>query len=149
MGATIETNTGYLRPLRNIAVAAVALLAVGYSQSATAVGHSHVVVARDSSNGKTVRVSVGDQLDLILASSYWKVDPSSSPAVLRQDGDTTYLAPPSGCPPTSGDGCVPEQTTFTAMARGTVVITASRQSCGEALACLPDQRHFRLTVVVG
>jgi hypothetical protein len=28
------------------------------------------------------------------------------------------------------------------------VITASRTSCGEALACRPDQRHFRLTVIV-
>jgi hypothetical protein len=137
-----------LRPLRNIAVAAVALLAAGCSQSATAAGHSHVVVARDNSNGKTVRVSVGDQLDLILASSYWNVDPSSSPTVLRQDGDTTYLAPPSGCQPTSGDGCVPEQTSFTALALGTVVITASRQSCGEALECSPSQSHFRLTVIV-
>ena len=137
-----------LRPLRNIAVAAVALLAVGCSQSATAVGHPHVVVVRDSSNGKTVRVSVGERLELILASDYWNVNPSSSPKVLRQDGDTTYLAPPSGCQPTSGVGCVPEQTSYTAMKRGMAVIMASRTSCGEAMACRPDQRHFRLTVIV-
>jgi len=137
-----------LRALRSMAVAAVALLAVGCSQSATAAGNSHVVVLRDNSNGKTVRVSVGDRLDLILASDYWNVDPSSSPAVLRQDGETTYLAPPSECQPTSGMGCVPEQTSFTALARGTAVIMASRTSCGEALACSPDQSRFRLTVIV-
>ena len=109
---------------------------------------SHVVLARDNSNGKTVRVSVGERLELILASDYWNVDPSSSPAVLRQDGQTRYLAPPSDCPTMSGLGCIPEQTSFTALARGTVVITASRTSCGEAMACRPDQRHFRLTVIV-
>jgi hypothetical protein len=135
-----------LRPLRIMAVAAVALLAAGCSQTAT--GNSHVVVAKDNANGKTVRVSVGDRLELILASDYWNVDPSSSPAVLRQDGETSDLARPSDCPTLPGLGCVPEQTSFTAMAPGTVVITASRQSCGEALACRPDQRHFRLTVVV-
>ena len=149
-----------LRPLRNIAMAAVALLAVGCSQTAAAAGHPHVVLARGSSNGKhvvvvrgssngkTVRVSVGERLELILASDYWNVNPSSSPKVLRQDGDTTYLAPPSGCQPTSGVGCVPEQTSYTAMKRGTAVVTASRTSCGEAMACRPDQRHFRLTVIV-
>jgi hypothetical protein len=137
-----------LRSLRNVAVAAVALLAVSCSQSAIAAGHPHVVVARDNSNGKTVRVSVGERLELILASNYWNVDPSPSPAVLRQDGDTTDLAPPSGCLSMPGAGCVPEQTSFTALAPGTVVITASRTSCGEAMACRPDQRHFRLTVIV-
>ena len=137
-----------LRPLRIMAVAAVALLAVGCSQTATATGNSHVVVAKDNANGKTVRVSVGDRLELILASDYWNVDPSSSPAVLRQDGETSDLARPSDCPTLPGLGCVPEQTSFTAMAPGTVVITASRTSCGEALACRPDQRHFRLTVIV-
>ena len=137
-----------LRLLRIMAVATVALLAAGCSRTATATGNSHVVVARDNANGKTVRVSVGERLELILASNYWNVDPSTSPAVLRQDGDTTDLAPPSSCGSMPGAGCVPEQTSFTAMAPGTVVITASRQSCGEALACRPDQRHFRLTVIV-
>jgi hypothetical protein len=137
-----------LRPLQSVAVAAAALLAVGCSQIATATGNSHLVVARDNSNGKTVRVSVGDRLELILASDYWNVDPSSSPAVLRQDGATSYLARPSDCPTIPGLGCIPEQTSFTALAPGTVVITASRTSCGEALACRPDQSRFRLTVIV-
>jgi len=138
----------HLRPLESMAVAAVALLAVGCSQNATVTGNSHVVVVRDNSNGKTVRVSAGDRLELILASSYWNVDSSTSPAVLREDGPTSYLAPPSDCSTMPGSGCVPEQTPFTALAPGTAVITASRESCGEALACRPDQSHFRLTVIV-
>ena len=143
------SNAVNLRLLPSMAVAAVALLGAGCSQTATATGNSHVVVARDNSNGKTVRVSVGDRLELILASDYWNVDPSSSPAVLRQDGETSYLSRPSDCPTLPGLGCIPEQTSFTALAPGTVVITASRTSCGEAMACSPDQRHFRLTVIVG
>jgi hypothetical protein len=148
MGGTMGSYAVNLRPLRIMAVAAFALLAVGCSQNATAVGNSHVMVARDNSNGKTVRVSVGDRLELVLASSYWNVDGSTSPAVLRQDGPTSYLAPPSDCSTMPGSGCVPEQTSFTALAPGTAVLTASRESCGEALQCAPDQTRFRLTVIV-
>jgi hypothetical protein len=54
----------------------------------------------------------------------------------------------AGRPVLSGVHYVPEQTSYTAMKRGTAVITASRDSCGEAMACRPDQRHFRLTVIV-
>ena len=148
MGGMMGSYTVNLRPLRIMGVAAVALLAAGCAQTVTAVGNSHMVVARDNSNGKTVRVSVGDRLELILASSYWNVDSSTSPAVLRQDGPTTFLAPPSDCSTMPGSGCAPEQTSYTALAPGTVVITASRESCGEALACRPDQSRFRLTVIV-
>ncbi len=138
----------HMRPLRIMDVAAIAMLAVGCS-TATATGNSHaVVVARDNANGKTVRVSVGDRLELILASNYWDVNPSSSPVVLRQDGPTSLLARPSDCPTMPGLGCTPEQTSYTALAPGTAVITASRTSCGEALRCGPNQGSFRLTVIV-
>lgn len=134
--------------LRSMAVAGLALLAGGCSLSATALGNPHVVVARDSFNGKTMRIRVGERLELILGSSYWNVDDVSSPAALRQDGPTSLLATPGDCSTIPGSGCTPEQTSYTALAPGAVVITASRDSCGEALACLPDQRHFRLTVIV-
>jgi len=131
-----------------VAAAAIALLAVGCASTATGTS-TPVLVARDSANGKTVRVSVGERLELILASTYWQVNPSSAPAVLRQDGGTILLPRPSDCPTTPGLGCVPEQMTYVALKSGTAVITASRTTCGEALRCGPDQSHFRLTVIVG
>ena len=108
-----------------------------------------VIVVSDDSNGKTVHVAVGEQVKLILSSDYWRVHGSSSNAVLVQIGRARLLPRPKDCPKIPGLGCVPFETTFTALAKGTAVITASRQTCGEALACQPPQEHFRLTVVVG
>lgn len=131
-----------------VALPGIVLLAVGCASTAT-VTSPPVLVARDSANGKTMRVSVGERLEVILASSYWQVDPSSAPAVLRQDGQTSLLPRPTDCPMIPGLGCVPQQTSYTALKTGTAVITASRTSCGEALRCGPNQSHFRLTVIVG
>jgi hypothetical protein len=108
--------------------------------------HTAVVVEKDSSNGKTVRIGVGDQVKLVLGSSYWKIRGSSAPAVLRQHGPVKLLASPSACPP--GVGCRPVQVFFTALAPGTAVITAHRTVCGEALRCIGSRGRFRLTVVV-
>jgi hypothetical protein len=94
-------------------------------------------------------VRVGERIKLILSSDYWRVRGSSSDAVLTQDGRARYLPRPKSCPTIPGLGCIPFETTFTALAKGTAVITASRQTCGEALKCQPPQEHFRLTVVVG
>ncbi len=111
-------------------------------------GHRPAVfVEHDASNGKTVRIGVGDQVTLTLASSYWKIRGSSAPGVLRQRGPVKLLAPsPSSCPP--GFGCRPVRAYFTALAPGTAVITAHRTTCGEALACTGSRGRFRLTVIV-
>ncbi len=131
--------------------AAVALLMIGCGTALSAgdgpAPHG-VTVLRDDANGRTVHVGVGDRVELILSSDYWHVHGSSSDAVLTQDGPVRYLPRPRSCPDIPGLGCVPVQTTFTALARGTAVITASRQTCGEALRCQPPQRHFTVAVVV-
>jgi hypothetical protein len=111
-------------------------------------GNPGVVIADDSSNGKTVYIQVGAKVELILSSTYWTVHSPSVPAVLRQDGDTSPLPRPSTCPTIPGLGCVPVQTDFTALTPGTAVISASRVSCGEAMRCPPDKEHFSLTVTV-
>jgi len=108
-----------------------------------------VVVLSEHSNGKTVHVAVGEHVKLILSSDYWRVHGSSSNAVVVQTGRARLLPRPKNCPKIPGLGCVPFETTFTALAKGTAVITASRQTCGEALACQPPQEHFRVTIVVG
>lgn len=107
-----------------------------------------VVVERDNSTGTTVRLRVGDRIELILSSDYWTVHGSSKPAVLRQDGHTGQLPPTrSNCPP--GVGCRPVYTYFTAVATGTAVITAHRDSCGEARRCVGSEGRYTLNVIVG
>ncbi|HEX9034343.1 MAG TPA: hypothetical protein VF834_21060 [Streptosporangiaceae bacterium] len=111
-------------------------------------GRAAIAIARDSSNGATVRMRVGGRLELTLSSTYWQVRGSSAPAVLRQDGPARVLPRPGTCPAIPGLGCAPVRVLFTALAPGTAVISASRTTCGEALACRPDQRHFSVTIVV-
>jgi hypothetical protein len=147
--------TGLAQPRRLTATvagvaAACALLATGCGTAASA-GHPDpkVVVVRDSANGKTVSVGVGDTVKLILSSSYWNVSGSSAPRVLRPDGPAVLLARPKNCAPIPGLGCTPIRVVFTALARGKAVIRASRTSCGEALRCVGKRAtRFTLTVVI-
>jgi len=112
-------------------------------------GHhgSALLVERDRSDGTTIHVRVGTRIALILASQYWMIHGSSAPAVLRQAGPVRLLPPPrGGCPP--GVGCRPQRVLFAARTPGTAIITAHRNSCGEARRCVGSQGHFRLTVIV-
>ena len=136
---------------RLVVSAAVALLVAGGGLALSAAlgsAPSSVTIVRADANGATVHVGVGDRLELILSSDYWHVHGSSSAAVLTQDGSARYLPRPGSCPDIPGLGCIPIQTSFTALARGTAVITASRTTCGEALRCLESQQRFTVTVVV-
>jgi hypothetical protein len=131
-----------------VAAAVAALTAAGCGVTASAAGSPAVIVIHDSANGATVRAGAGDRVELILASSYWEVAGSSSPHVLRQNGPAALMPRPTNCPDIPGLGCIPVRVSFTALADGRAVITASRSSCGEALPCMPDQTRFRVTVVV-
>ena len=145
--------------LRLLADAAVALLMAACGSGVVSAGGQHspsggtrapgsVTVSSGHVNGGTLHVTVGEHLNLILSSTYWQLNGSSAPAVLRQDGGAKVLPRPSSCPKLPGLGCTPVRTSFLALAPGTAVITASRTTCGEALACAADQRHFRVTIVV-
>jgi hypothetical protein len=112
----------------------------------TARHHPAVLTERDGANGKTIRVSAGDKIKLVLGSSYWNVRGSSAPAVLRQNGPSVLLPVSHKCMP--GVGCQGQRTLFTAVAPGTAVITAHRTTCGEAIRCVGSQGTFRLTVIV-
>jgi hypothetical protein len=131
-----------------VAAAVAALTAAGCGATASAAGGPAVIVIHDSANGATVQAGAGDRVELILASSYWDVAGSSSPHVLRQNGPAALMPRPTNCPDIPGLGCIPVRVSFTALADGRAVITASRSSCGEALPCMPDQTRFRVTVVV-
>jgi hypothetical protein len=131
-----------------VLVAIAAMTAAGCAVAVSAAGGSTAIVVRDDANGKMVQARPGDRIELILSSSYWDVAGSSSPRVLRQDGPATLMARPSSCPTIPGLGCTPVEITFTALADGKAVITASRSSCGEALRCAPDQTRFTVTVIV-
>jgi len=111
---------------------------------AAAPGSTRTVTERDK--GQTVTLHVGDHLKVVLANTYWTLDPSSKPGVLRSDGAPVVKPRLSGCVPGAGCGTVTE--TLTATAKGSARVGASRVSCGEALRCTGDQGVYSVSVVV-
>ena len=101
---------------------------------------------RDADNGRTVALHIGEQFQIVLASTYWTFQGSPSPAVVRMDGTPTVQPSPFGCVP--GQGCGTATAAFTATGPGTVTLTASRTSCGEAMACTGSAGRYSLTVAV-
>jgi hypothetical protein len=121
--------------------AAAAPATVQAGHSAAQADHAAVVVD-EHANNTTVQVVAGVEVVLELHSTYWMNVASSQPAVLRQDGEPRVQA--TQCVP--GGGCGQVQAAFSAVAVGTAVLSASRVSCGEALARArrqPLQRHRR------
>lgn len=106
------------------------------------------VTLDEHASGSTVTLSVGSTLQVTLHSTYWQPPTSSAVAVLRPVGTATPSVTPtaSGCHP--GSGCGTLSARFTALRSGTTTVTASRTSCGEAMACTPAQRTFTVTVQV-
>lgn len=96
-------------------------------------------------NGHTVTVRTGATLRLVLHSTYWTLDGSSTPSVVAVSGSPTYSPRPGGVPG-SGNGTVTE--TLRALAPGRATLSASRMSCGEALRCGPGQGSYVVVVVV-
>src|SRR5262245_63684938 len=132
-------------------VAAVIMAAVvtacGTGQHVTGGKRSALVFVEDfGANGRTVHISIGDRIRLVLGSAYWKIHDSSAPSVLQKVGPTTFVAAAQSCPP--GVGCGSQRALFKALAPGRAILSAHRSACGEALQCTGGRDRFRLTVVV-
>jgi hypothetical protein len=100
----------------------------------------------DRDKGTTVTVSVGDRVEVVLASTYWTIQPASTPAVLRSDGRQVTTPRLNGCVP--GAGCGTARRAFTAVVKGTTTVSASRTTCGEALSCSGGNGKFSVTLAV-
>jgi len=103
------------------------------------------LVLSEAANGTTVSATIGEAIRLELHSTYWHLNGSSDTGVLQPLDGTTVLPSP-GCVP--GAGCGSVTAVYRAVAGGRTELTASRTSCGEALACSPSQRTFAVAVVV-
>jgi hypothetical protein len=106
----------------------------------------HTVKVDESANGSTVKLARGDHLEVTLHSTYWQFNGSDDQAVIAADGNPR-TGPGSNCPTYPGSGCGTVTQTFTAGKAGAAKITATRTTCGEALACSPPQ-HYSVTVQV-
>jgi hypothetical protein len=127
-----------------LVLAALAVLACGAAGGAASTAPRSVVTVNDADNGRTVTLAPGGELTVTLGSTYWTINGSSNPAVIRQVGQPTVSAGP--CPP--GVGCGQVTATFVAGQAGRADVTASRSSCGEALSCTGGSGSYRVSVVV-
>ena len=147
---TTDHRAGGRRGL--LGAAAAALLATAAapitvaSAASTHPGARHQAAASEADNGRTLSLHRGERLTLTLHSTYWSVDGSSAPAVLREIATPMAHPAPSHCVP--GQGCGTVTATFQAMRRGRADLTAHRTTCGEALQCAPTQRDLVVHVVV-
>ena len=105
-----------------------------------------VVTATDGDNGRELTLRPGQQLKVVLASTYWNIVGSSDTAVLRTDGQPHTNPQPSGCVP--GGGCGTVTQVFVAVAAGQAMVTATRTSCGEAMGCVGSSGQYSLRVIV-
>jgi hypothetical protein len=117
----------------------------GMEIASPAVGAPGPRIADETQNGGTLTLVRGEQLRVVLHSTYWEFAPVSDDRVLRLVAGPTGAAG-GGCVP--GGGCGTVTATYQAVATGSATITASRRLCGEALRCRPDQASFILSVVV-
>jgi hypothetical protein len=101
----------------------------------------------ETDNGHTVSVPLGSTVTLVLRSTYWQVQGSSSAGILSLASGPDTSAPPMGtCVP--GAGCGTVTAAFHAIAAGRASITASRTTCGEAMLCSGTAGAYAVTIVV-
>ena len=105
----------------------------------------HVYVATIADNGTTLSVRVGDELKVQLNSTYWTIQGAGNTAVLRAVQPAVVSPDSSGCVP--GGGCGTVTMVFEVAGAGSTDVTASRQSCGEAMRCTGGDGSFRVSVV--
>ena len=136
-----------MRPPRT-AIAVVLLFgATACANGMTLTGPRSIPVVRvtERQNKGTVALRRGQQLRVVLHSTYWEFRKSSNPDVLRLDHGPR-VHPVSGCVP--GGGCGTVTVTYLAASVGAAVVTATRSSCGEAMGCTNATGRFTVHVIV-
>lgn len=92
-------------------------------------------------------IAVGQKLTVTLNSTYWQFGSPSNISIVTPDGQAVAAAC-AAPPPYPGSGCGTVVQDYHGVRAGTAVLNASRNSCGEALACAPAQSSWKLTVLV-
>ena len=136
--------------MRSLRVAVAGLLLLGAAACAngmtfTRAQSAPIVRVTERQNKSTVTLKRGQQLRVVLHSTYWEFRKSSNPDVLRLDHGPR-VHPVSGCVP--GGGCGTVTVTYLAASVGSAVVTATRSSCGEAMGCTNATGRFTVHVIV-
>jgi hypothetical protein len=110
---------------------------------------SGVVSVDQNMNGRALTLALGTRLVLSLNSTYWVISPLSSSGILAlADGPHVSSLPIGPDCPVPGLGCGTVSVAYDAIGVGEAEVGAMRVSCGEALACTPEQATFGISVTV-
>ncbi len=104
------------------------------------------VTLSEADNGRTAAVGRAVEVTVVLHSTYWSLSPPSSGGAVEMLGSPIVAPAARGCVP--GQGCGTVTGRYRARSSGRSVLAAHRTICGEARACLPDQRDWQVTVTV-
>jgi hypothetical protein len=125
-----------------LATGAASLAAVTSAAGAT------VRTVTESANGHVITVTPGSMVRVVLHNTYWTIA-SPHGGLLREVGPPVVAGSPPGTPGcVVGAGCGTVTALFRALAPGQLRLSASRTSCGEALACTPAQGRWSIVVRV-
>jgi len=105
-----------------------------------------VLTVHDGNNGQTIVIHTGEQLRVVLSSTYWTFQRPTNEMVLSPHGETQVIPELSHCVPGGGCGTVVQM--YDALAVGSTTVTASRTSCGEAMGCTSATSRFRVFTIV-
>jgi hypothetical protein len=129
----------------SIGVLAVVLCLGACDRSVQTSQSASSVMVTDKDQGSTVPAQVGQDITVVLGSTYWTIDAPSDSRVLEVNG-APQVAPDYSC--VAGQGCGTVTQHFTAVGPGTATIHASRTSCGEGAGCTGDNGSYAVTVQV-
>jgi hypothetical protein len=107
------------------------------------------VTVGESINQQTVTVPLGAVVTVVLHSTYWQIGAPLDTKTLRPEGEPVVdavLPGQGGC--VAGQGCGTVTQRFTTVAKGSSTLSASRTSCGEALACTAQNGNWSMTIIV-
>mgnify|MGYP000712203332 CR=1 FL=1 len=106
--------------------------------------NAQAVIVSEGQKGKVLQVKVGDDVEVLLHSTYWTIkDPDAK--LLKPLMTQPKVTPDFKGVPGSGSGTV--EMRYRVLAGGTVKIIASRTSCGEAMRCTGSNGAFETTIV--
>jgi hypothetical protein len=145
-GAVAGTPAGSSSPSSVPATAVPAPPSQGVPLHTPPTNGPRTVVVGDQDNGHAVSLRAGDHLQLVLTSTYWQVQGSSDPNVLRSTVQPSVSPQIRGC--VAGEGCGTVTALYDAVAPGRADLDAKRTSCGEAMSCTGNLGFYRVTVVV-
>ena len=137
--------------MRSLRVAVVGLLLLSAAACANGMSYSTtrpkpVVRITERQNKGTVTLRRGQQLRVVLHSTYWQFQKTANASVLRLERAPKVRPRLAGCVP--GEGCGTVTATYLAATRGASTVSAERSSCGEAMGCTGDTGRYTVRVVV-